>query len=255
MTTLGDIDDLERDSTPNQQALAVTKTRANFAEHDFVIGDANRAAFDVAINWITNKNAPALIIEGAPKSGKTHLAHIVAARFDAHLPHAQNNASAAHFINVMNSNADLPQSTPGGAQLYVYDGFDGDTPTRLEPRYLMALLNDQVVHGHKVILIGVNGPKLWAQGLVDLETRLEAMARVSLYEPDEPILEAVLQKLFRDRQVRVHPNVIKFAAPRLPRTYCAASSFVEVCDQLALEKNSKISVAIAQNALETLSLA
>ena len=93
----------------------------------------------------------------------------------------------------------------------------------------------------------------WASGLPDLRTRLEAMPRVTLEEPDEAyLLRRIIAKGFRDRQLNVNETVAAYAAPRLPRTFAAAHAFVARADEAALDQQKKITIPLAQDLIDNL---
>ena len=102
------------------------------------------------------------------------------------------------------------------------------------------------------IIVGAGEPKGWAQGLPDLETRLSSFPRFTLTEPSEALLEAVVKKLFKDRQLMVKPAVIVFALTRIPKTFEAASAFVVACDQLSVSLKSNINTALANRVIRGL---
>jgi chromosomal replication initiation ATPase DnaA len=55
----------------------------------------------------------------------------------------------------------------------------------------------------------------------------------------------VLAKLFADRQVAVEANVVSYLVNRMERSLSAAVSIVDQLDKLSLERQSRISRALA----------
>ena len=214
----------------NQLSLSLPDTPPRYDESAFVISEANNAARQIARNWLQSEER-ALIICGPPKSGKTHLAHLVVA------------GEKAAFIAPDAASEPLP-----AGEMIVIDDLPGS-----DPHALIGTLENPANNDRRFVLAGAGHPAEWAMGLKDLRTRLEAMPRAILNEPDETLIRAVIAKGFRDRQVVVNPAVIDFAAPRLPRTFAAAHSFVALADRAALDQKRKITVALVQKLLDNLS--
>ena len=214
----------------NQLSLSLPDTPPRYDESAFVISEANDAARQIARNWLQSEER-VLIVCGPPKSGKTHLAHLVVI------------GEKAAFIAPQAASEPLP-----AGEIIVIDDLPGS-----DPHALIETLEDPANSDRRFVLAGAGHPAEWAMGLKDLRTRLEAMPRAVLNEPDETLIRAVIAKGFRDRQVVVNPAVIDFAAPRLPRTFAAAHSFVALADRAALDQKRKITVALVQKLIDNLS--
>lgn len=213
-----------------QMSLPLPDIAPRYDRDAFVTAEANEAAWRAAQGWLASDD-PALIICGPPGSGKSHLAAIL----------------AAEAGGAFHDPAGLDAAPPGEG-LVVFDGMPPGNP-----RKFLAVLEDLAGQGRRAVLAGSGHPGEWSGGLKDLRTRLEAMPRASLGEPDEPLIRRVIAKGFRDRQLDVNPAVIEFAAPRLARTFAAARAFVALADRAALEEKRKISVTLAQKIIDNLS--
>ncbi len=216
--------------SPGQLALDLPDRPPRYEAAGFVRSDANDAAWRVAQRWAVSDD-PALIICGPPKSGKTHLAHVIA------------DGRACRFVNPSDLERALVE-----APLVVVDGLPAH-----DSHGFLAALESGAASMARVILTGAGHPSDWSMGLKDLRTRLEAMPRAVMNEPDETLIRAVIAKGFRDRQVTVSRAVIDFAAPRLPRTFAAADGFVALADRAALAQKRKITVALVQKFIDELS--
>ena len=222
--------------TPNSQssiasgqlALALPEEPPRYARDGFLISESNEAAWRAAQGWLRSAE-PSLIICGPPGSGKTHLAHILAGDDGVFAPPSYADVSL------------------GAAPLIVFD----DLPAP-DPKEFLHLIEELADSGKRTLLAGAGHPSEWALGLKDLRTRLEAMPRAILGEPDEPLIRAVIAKGFADRQLVVPPSVIDYAVPRMPRRFEAAHAFVATADQASLTEKRKISVQFAQKILQKL---
>ena len=70
-----------------------------------------------------------------------------------------------------------------------------------------------------------------------------------LAAPDIELTEAVLFKLFSDRQLQVEPHVITYIALRIERSLGAARAFVATLDIEALTQGRRITRTMASNLL------
>jgi chromosomal replication initiation ATPase DnaA len=72
---------------------------------------------------------------------------------------------------------------------------------------------------------------------------------VRLAAPDTELTEAVLFKLFSDRQLQVEPHVIGYIALRIERSLGAAREIVATLDNEALTQGRRVTRAMASDAL------
>lgn len=202
----------------------------------FSRSEANDAAWRTAHAWL-GSDEPALIICGPEGAGKTHLAHVIAEEAQ------KQGAGAAAFVRETAFYADEP-----AAPFVIVEGL----PPTSSHAFLEAC-ETAAAQGARMIFVGRGHPSGWALGLKDLRTRLEAMPRAVLNEPDEALIRAVIAKSFADRQLRVPERIVDYAVTRLPRTFAAAHAFVALADRKALEEGRKITAPMVQNLLDNLS--
>lgn len=179
-------------------------------EADFIVSDANREA----VAWLARPEAwpmPRCLIIGPPASGKSHLAGLVAAR------------TGALLIEDADGFAD------GEPLFHAWNAASVARPLLMTARAL---------------------PRFWAHGLPDLASRLAATPLVTLAEPDDAQLAAVLAKRFADRGLRVSDEVIQWLSLRLERSFAAVGRAVELLDALSLAERREITVPLARAALE-----
>lgn len=181
----------------------------------FVVSASNDGALKALDAWRLS-NESLLVICGPKGAGKTHLAGILARDF------------------------------PGVA--IVDDASDAHTPAEL-----FRLIEKAREEGGRIAIAGRGDPKDWAAGFDDLKTRLNAAVRITLVEPDEALLRAVIVKVFNDRQLRAPETIADYAAPRLPKTFAAAQAFVAALDALSIEKGQPIGLKLAREAVANLS--
>ncbi len=219
-------------SIDRQLALDVAALKPRYGRADFEIGVSNRAAIS-AVDAFVKAREPALAICGPTGAGKTHLAHILA---------AENGGAVLDASAVSDLSAEK-----GG--LVVVDNAE----LFADPKQLLALVENSRAAGAKLALAGRGRPAAWAKGLEGLATRLEAMTRASLEEPDEALMRAVIGRRIIERQWRAREGVAAYAAPRLPRTFAAAAAFVDAVGAAAIAAGTPINLPLARKVLADLS--
>lgn len=206
-----------------QYSLGLAPPPARLSREDFVVADSNAAALDTLQRW-SAASEPLLVIAGPAGSGKTHLLSILAGM-----------------------SRGLVAETKA-AQLGTID--DAHT---LAPRALLALVEGARERGERLALAGEGDPPVWAQGMRDLETRIGAATRIDLADPDDALLQAVILKLLRDRQLRAGHDLAAYATARLPKTFDAARAFVEAIDAASIAEGAPVGLRLARAVIANLS--
>lgn len=226
--------------TVRQLALELPH-RPALQREDFLVAPAN----ELAVAWIDRWPRwpqPAMLLHGPAGSGKSHLCSV------------WRRASGAVDLPGEALKSQEPPSLLGAHRAAVIDGFDTlvadcreDAPA-LERRvlHLYNLLRER--EGH-LLLTGRNPPAGWRIALPDLRSRLGAAPAVELGRPDDRLIEAVLVKLFADRQLRVAPDVIRFLLPRIERSFAALRDLVAELDRASLAARREITIPLARAVL------
>ena len=218
---------------PRQLPLALPVEAAH-GRDDYVVSQANRAAFDLVTNPMWPSDV--LVMIGPEGAGKTHLAAVFAEDTGATVVAAAD--LARH---------DPLTLAPAGRAVVVEDAGEG-----IDERALFHLLNAVRQGGGRCLITARRPPASWGTRLADLASRLRAATPVELGLPDDPLLEAVLAKLFADRQIAVDPAVVAYAARRMERSFAAAVHLVEALDREALAAKGPVSRARAAAVLARL---
>ena len=106
-----------------------------------------------------------------------------------------------------------------------------------------------------LLLISAAAPARWPLSLPDLTSRLKAIPAVAVGDPDDPLLAAVLVKLFADRQLAVGDDVIAYLLPRMERSFAAARKIAAAIDEASLAQRRPVTVPLARTVLGELGLA
>lgn len=211
--------------------------RPALGREDFLVAPGNR----VAVAWIDrwpDWPGPALALHGPAGSGKSHLCEVWRA------------ASGAARIDGAMLREREPPALLGDAVACALDGIeDALAAEPASAGRLLRLYNMLIERGGHMLLIGRNAPARWPVALRDLRTRLASVPAVELAAPDDALFEALLIKLFADRQLRVGAGVVRFLVPRIERSFATARALVEALDSAALAGKREVTVPLAGSVL------
>ncbi|MGB1539684.1 MAG: HdaA/DnaA family protein [Rickettsiales bacterium] len=224
-------------SQPPRQQLSLTMpSEPAYEVTDFMVSDCNRLAFDRIWAW-PEWEAPTLLIYGPAASGKTHLAHIWAAR--SHAGFIQASDLTAAEVETLIAEQKL-------GQCWVVENVQ-HSPEEAALFHLLNAVREQ--KGYVLFTSDAPASQL-PFTLPDLCSRMAALPVQPLYSPDETVLTTVLIKQFSDRQLRVGEEVIAYLVARIDRSYAAAREWVERIDAAAWESRRKISIPLMRQLLE-----
>jgi chromosomal replication initiation ATPase DnaA len=198
---------------------------------DFLVAPCNIEAIAWIDRW-PHWPAPALALYGAAASGKTHLAHVFAAR-----------AGAARIDPARLTSERVP-ALVGKATAAIID--DADRAPAKPLLHLYNLLAER--RGH-LLLVARRPPARWRITLADLRSRLRAAPAVAVAPPDEALIAAVLVKLFADRQLAISEDVVAYLALHLDRSFASAQEAVAALDVAALAEQRRITVPLVKRVL------
>jgi len=198
---------------------------------DFLVAPCNADA----VGWIDlwpDWPAPALILCGPSGCGKTHLAAVWQARTGALAVDAASLSDAAFAPEGENPHRLVENAAQVG-----------------DENALLHLYNRIAEQRGTLLLMAESPPARWETGLADLASRLRSAPVAEIGEPDDALLEAVLVKLFADRQLSVGPDVIAYLMPRMERSFAAARSLVARLDSASLSQRRIVTVPLARAVL------
>jgi len=213
--------------------------RPAYGREDFLVGEANHGAIALLDQW-PNWPAPMLVIQGAPASGKSHLAAVWKDR---------TKASLIHLDDLHTKTAD--DIAQAGEHL-VLDGLDlwlGDREAETHLFHLYNLFKEE----NRTLLVTMRmSPTEIGFALPDLASRFRAAPLVAIQPPDDDLLSSILIKLFHDRQIQVSAETITYILPRMERSFSAAHELVTSADKLALSVKSGITIPLMRRVLSGL---
>jgi chromosomal replication initiation ATPase DnaA len=214
----------------SQLALDLSRP-PGFLASDFLEAECNRDAAYWIGRWPAWPDF-ALALAGPKGSGKSHLAHIFATHRDIEIIPA----------------ADLTVALVG--ELDDEEGVVVEDADRgVDETALFHLYNLLKEHHRPLLLTGREPPNRWKVKLPDLKSRLATLTVATIGAPDDQLLQALLVKLFSDRQVRIEPEIISYLLPRMERSFAGVHTLVEKLDQAALQQGRAITLPLIRSVI------
>lgn len=221
--------DNEGASPSGQLVLDLGHVEAS-SEHDFMVCEGNELAFGHVLSF-PDWPSPMTLVEGLPKSGKSHLAGIW---------REQTGAIAA-----MPGTLEALARTGGRLPVLIEDADRAE----YDEAEFFHLLN-QSMRDERPVLITARTPVAdWPYRTNDVKSRARLASHFTLTAPDDILLSQMMVKLFADRQLSVDPKVISYLVGRMERSSEEAVALVDLLDTLSLSRGRAVTRALAAEAL------
>jgi chromosomal replication initiation ATPase DnaA len=176
---------------------------------DFARGPSNAEALAAVEAWPAWRDG-CLALVGPKGAGKSHLARAWAEAAGAlALDPETPDVIAAAGRPVLIEDADRGVSTEG----------------------LFHLINLAARPGGGLLLTARTLPASWPTALPDLRSRLNALPVAEIGPPDDEVLEGVLRRFFRDRNIRPPEEVYPYLLTRMSRSIPDAAEIVRRLDE------------------------
>ena len=223
--------------SPSRQLTFRWPHSPSFAREDFLPAPSNLEALKAIQLW-PNWAGRMLMLVGPEGAGKSHLGAIWARRAGA-------TALPGEGLDEQSLEA------CAGASAVLID--DADRASGAEALFFH-LINAGLQNHVWLLLTSRTAPDAWGLNTPDLLSRLRLAPIASLAAPDIELTEAVLFKLFSDRQLQVEAHVIAYIALRIERSLGAARELVEMLDNEALTQGRRITRTMASDALREIAV-
>ncbi|MEQ9447436.1 MAG: DnaA/Hda family protein, partial [Rhodospirillaceae bacterium] len=200
---------------------------------DFLVAPGNQEAVAFIDRW-PGWPGHALAVFGPSGCGKSHLAHVFALR------------AGARFLKP--EDVEMPQVP---VLLERNQNFIVEAANEVsDNRALLHLFNAVKEREGSILFTARDAPAHWDVGLPDLRSRLVALQAVRISSPDDAMIEAVLIKLFADRQLSIAPEVVKYVVRHMDRSFAAVRRVVELADAESLAGQQAITVPLIKKVLK-----
>ena len=209
-----------------QLRLRLTRPAAH-SRDEFVTGPSNATAVAAVDAW-PRWPGGALVLVGAEGVGKTHLARAW--------------AEAAEAVVLDRRRPDIAAADGRPALLE-----DVDQGVREEA--LFHLINLAPREGGGLLMTARSAPVAWPAALPDLRSRLNALFTATIEEPDDAVLEGLLRRFFKARNIRPGEDIYAYLLRRIERSAVTARDIVQRLDE-APDQLKPISRVLARQLLD-----
>jgi chromosomal replication initiation ATPase DnaA len=207
-----------------------------FRREDFIASANTSEALRLLDSWPAWPGG-ALVLVGPSGVGKTHLATAWAGTAGARSldPTQPVSAQALEALE--------------GAPVLVEDVDAAEAGVGWEET-LFHLINMAARPGGGLLLTARTLPGAWPAGLPDLRSRLNALPVAILGEPDDAVLQILLERFFRERNIRPADDLLPYLAHRIERSVAKAREIVARLDETADAQHRPVTKALARQLLE-----
>ena len=189
------------------------------------MSDSNAAAFAMLSRW-PEQVGGVLAICGPAGSGKSHLGAIWAERVGG--------------VALFGAEAALADPLElEGRPVLLDRAMDADDET------LFHLINLAQSGGGALLLVSRPAPRTWVVSLPDLRSRLDALQLVSVEEPDDAVLAAILRARCAERSILPADDLIDYLVRRIGRSAAEAERIVKALD----DEHRPVTRALARQVL------
>ncbi len=209
-----------------KQTLLNLETNRDYNKHDYIVSLCNVEAYKAIKGEVVWPNNQLLII-GDECSGKTHLANIWQERVGGVL--LQDGEDFSKFINKTSA--------------FILE----DVESIRTEEYLFHLINFTRNNSFSLLLTARILPDFL---LSDLKSRINAMHKILIKQPDEEMLKILLLKQFSDRQLRIGNDVVDFILSRTERSFDFIAKLVHMIDQMSLIEKRNITIPMVKKVME-----
>lgn len=89
----------------------------------------------------------------------------------------------------------------------------------------------------------------WEPALADLRSRIAATPVVRILPPDDALVRALVERGLAQRGLAAPPNLLRWLATRIERSYVGIGDAIERLDRAALSERRRLTIALARDAL------
>lgn len=209
-----------------------------FQFDDLVVTESNRMAFQLIDHW-PNWVLPLAVLVGKKGSGKTHFSSVWAQK--------------ANAVYLDRNEVDQAIAAASSGRSFLIEDVDAGEISETGLFHLINSVKQANLNARKATLLmtACTVPSAWNLKLNDLKSRLNSVMLVAIHQPDDALLTAVAFKLFSDRQIIVHPDIVRYLVSRCERSLFSLKHVIDSVDRLALQRKSKITRAVIAEVLNT----
>lgn len=204
----------------------------NYPSEDFIVSEANRAAFNFIINYHfdDNKYPKIFAICGEEFCGKTYLAHLWQQKFNANFLDIKKLENANLLTEIHQKKA------------YIVEDID----KIIDQQILLQIFNLVLEKNAYLLLTSSKDLAQINYNFKDLASRLKNVFSLEIKQPDDDLIKMLLIKNFSEKQLLVDRLVIDFLAKNIKRDFVTIFKITKLLEFYSLEKKRNITIALAK---------
>lgn len=228
----------------NEQLILNLGRRRAFNKEDFFVSKSNSLAIKMLDNWKNTSSDSGIIIFGPPACGKSHLAAVWS---------KETSAVSYEISSLVDINIDkiIEERFFVLEDIEKLDFLPPKNRIFVEEK-ILHIYNNLNENNGKILFTSKLIPKDWNIELKDLLSRFMSLTVIELNLPDDDLLQAVMAKQFTDRQILVELSVLKYAIPRMERSFLFAKKLVEDLDVEAFKSGKPINIKMVRKSIRSL---
>ena len=220
----------------NLQLTIEMPKRTALDREDFLVNARNEVAVDFIDNFYKEPIKLGILI-GPKGSGKTHLVNVLCKSLEE-IKWSLLSLENKYIFDIFNTN-----------DLIIIEDIDNIDSKQKEDFLFHSINLSKELNKALLLTSSLKVSKLNFKTL-DLVSRLEAMKTVFIEEPDDILMEALIIKLFNDRQLIVKPNTVNFLMQRIERSYIGVSEIIELIDKVSLSQKKSVSIKLIKDLID-----
>ncbi len=193
---------------------------------------------------------PPLFLYGPPGTGKTHILNAVALLLESRFP---PKAAGVKFISATGESSQFPDlealvSDPEdpvqGLSGVIVD--DAHLANEEDVARLWSLSNKLTRSGAPLILAARTPPEEIFPANAHLRSRIVSGLVLALEPPEDPIRMLIVDKMARDKNVRISHEVCAYLVSRKSRNVKELERMLDILDRASLELKRRITIPLAK---------
>ena len=214
----------------NSQLIIDLPTREALGREDFLVNSRNEDAVCFIDNFPNQKINSGILI-GSRGSGKTHLVNVLCSNL---------GRKKWSFLNPKNENI---YDTFSINDLVIIEDINNFN-SKEDEDFLFHSINLSKELNKALLLTSSRKISKLDFRTLDLVSRLDAMQAAFIEEPDDMLMEALIIKLFNDRQIIIKPNIVNFLMQRIERSYLGVAEIIDLIDKVSLSRKKSVSISL-----------
>tara|TARA_Y100001936_G_C15933093_1_gene590487 strand:- start:206 stop:886 length:681 start_codon:yes stop_codon:yes gene_type:complete len=220
----------------NIQLTIEMPKRTALNREDFLVNVRNKVAVDFIDNFY-KKSIKLGILIGPKGSGKTHLVNVLCKSLEG-VNWSFLSSENKNIYDIFNTN-----------DVIIIENINNFHSKQKEEFLFHSINLSKELNKALLLTSSLQVSKLNFK-MSDLVSRLEAMNTASIEEPDDTLMEALIIKLFNDRQISVKPKTVNFLMQRIERSYLGVSEIIELIDKVSLSQKKSISIKLIKGLID-----